>query len=157
MSSINSVTDSTSLIEILKASQNSPLSGASAPPPPPDSEQFEARITDSLKEAGVDDETAAVLKSELSAAFEEFKSSGEFNPAAHKDKIDSIFAEHGLNAEDILGPRAEKVQSGECSGHQDAFTANLTTLLETLFSSDAEGSTSTEAILNGLFGLDATA
>ena len=63
----------------------------------------------SLASAGVDEETAAAIKSDLKAAFEEAFSSSDLqpNPDSIKETVDGVFAKYGLDASSILGEPGE--------------------------------------------------
>lgn len=151
MSGIGSINSNPSIYQSIQPSQVS-LSEATESK---DSSQFESRISNILQEAGVDTDTAEALKEDLKALFEQIRSSGGKEPGDLKSAIDSIFEKYDLNAEDILGSRAN--QAGFGADASDPATS-ISSLLETLFSQQKEsGALSAESLLDGLIGLDAVA
>jgi hypothetical protein len=130
-----------------------------------------ARIDQALASAGVDEETAEALKADLTAAFEESRASGTTPPApeAMKSTVDAIFAEYGLDANDILGPPPGRGAHGaggtRSPGDRQPNAGEETaeprqTLLELLNQMSNEGASSEELsqlLIDALNGLDQTA
>ena len=107
MSGIGSVGSTPNLFAYLQsASAESVVESQELGAEPPRGEGMTARIDQALAAAGVDEETAAALKADLTAAFEESRASGSTppDPEAMKSKVDAIFEEYGLDASEILGP-----------------------------------------------------
>ena len=65
----------------------------------------ELQLDQGLAEAGVDEETAESLKSDLQTALDSVFSSaeGQPDPEAVRDAVDSVFEEYGLDASEIMG------------------------------------------------------
>lgn len=127
-----------------------------------------ARIDQALAAAGVDEETAAALKADLTAAFEESRASGSTppDPQAMKSKVDAIFKEYGLDASEILGPPPGRgmhgagAQGGCQPNSGDATEENRQTLLELLNQMAEEGASSEELsqlLMDAVQGLDESA
>ena len=127
-----------------------------------------ARIDQALTAAGVDEETAAALKADLTAAFEEGRASGSTppDPQAMKSTVDAIFSEYGLDASEILGPprgggmHGAGPQGGCQSNSDDATEENRQTLLELLNQMAEEGASSEELsqlLMDAVQGLDEAA
>lgn len=126
-----------------------------------------ARIDQALAAAGVDEETAAALKADLTAAFEESRALGSTppDPQAMKSTVDAIFEEYGFDASEILGPPPGRDMHGACpqGGRQpnsgDATEENRQTLLELLNQMAEEGASSEELsqlLMDAIQGLDET-
>jgi hypothetical protein len=129
---------------------------------------MEARIYQALAAAGVDEETVAALKADLTAAFEESRASGSTppDPQAMKSTVDAVFAEYGLDASEILGPppgggmHGAGPQGGCQPNSSDAAEENRQTLLELLNQMAEEGASSEELsqlLMDAVQGLDETA
>lgn len=151
MSGIGSINSNPSIYQSIQPSQFNSIEGAESQ----GSDRLESRISNALEEAGLDTDTAEALKDDLKALFEQIRSSGGKEPGDLKSAIDSIFEKYNLDAEDILGSRAN--QAGFDGGATDP-ASSISSLLETLFSQQKEnGALSAESLLDGLIGLDASA
>ncbi|QDU47480.1 hypothetical protein Mal52_60110 [Symmachiella dynata] len=123
---------------------------------------FEQRIDNVLNSAGIDQETIDAIKTDLQTAFESSASSGSFPPAPDemRDMVNSVFAEHGLDAEEILGRRGSGAPPGPPPpASLDDSTQDLSVLLESLLAGqqDPESSKLAESVLSLLVGFDTTA
>jgi len=132
------------------------------------------RLDEALASAGVDEETAAAIKSDLKAAFEETFSSSDSqpDPESIKEAVDGVFAEYGLDASSILGEPGEGGRVGRGGGppppppsegyedSSDSTSDASKTLLELLQEYDeqnASASDKADLLVDYLFGLDETA
>jgi hypothetical protein len=172
MSGIGSVGATPSLFAYLQSSSTEngvePLETEAVPPRPGG---MAARIDQALAAAGVDEETAAALKADLSAAFEESRASGTTppDPQTMKSTVDAIFAEYGLDAKEILGlPHGQGAYGAGGAGRQSDCQSNSgeetdetrQTLLELLNQMAEEGASSEELsqlLIDAINGLDETA
>ena len=132
------------------------------------SSRMVSRIDQALEAAGVDEETADAIKSDIKAALKETFSSGDMPPdrEAVKDAIDSVFAEYGLDANSILGESAELDRIGGWSpppggsesglfgrtADDDAMT--LIELLQNYQQQDVSSSDQADLLVDSLFGVD---
>jgi hypothetical protein len=108
-----------------------------------------------LGNAGVSEETRDALHADLSAAFEAQMSSGTRpNPAAMKETISDIFAEHGLNAADFMPQQPPRVYGmGGMMGALDAGGSkaeSIQALLKSLQVESDEGSKANLADTNAV-------
>ena len=122
---------------------------------------LEDRLDQALSAAGVDDETAEALKADLQEAFDEAKKAGTLgDPVAMTSTIDSIFAEHGLDAEEVLGSKFGPQALREAVGSAREGEDSRKTLLDLLNRMAKEGSSSadlSELLLDAVKGFDQTA
>lgn len=145
--------------------------------------KHEQRLEESLLAAGVNEETAKAIKSDLKAAFEESFSNNEGPPdhEAIKENIDNVFAEYGLDASQFVGgpgaggpggpggpppggrPPGGPPPSGAASkaagaNSVDSESEEYQTILELLESlseqGEADSSQQAQLIVDALYGID---
>ena len=122
---------------------------------------LEEQLDQALTAAGVDDETAESLKADLQEAFDEAKAEGKLgDPAAMKSTVDAIFAEHGLDADEVLGSKFGPQLLGEAVGAAREGDGKLQALFDLLNRMSQQGSSSADLsalLLDAVKGFDQTA
>ncbi|BBO34405.1 hypothetical protein [Lacipirellula parvula] len=166
MAGIGSVGSTPNLFSYLKTSSEGATESALPEMPAVDVESLrqgalEDRLDQALSAAGVDEETANALKSDLQEAFDKAKSEGKLSdPESMKSTIDEIFAEHGLDAKEILGGKFGPQTLNEAVGPPKEGEDSRKTLLDLLNRMAKEGSSSadlSELLLDAVKGFDQTA
>ncbi|WP_428305555.1 hypothetical protein [Lacipirellula sp.] len=165
MAGLGSVGSTPNLFSYLKTSSEGTAESALPEMPTVDVESLrqgalEDRLDQALSAAGVDEKTADALKSDLQEAFDKAKSEGKLSdPESMKSTIDAIFAEHGLDAKEILGGKFGPQALNEAVGPKEGEDSRKT-LLDLLNRMAKEGSSSadlSELLLDAVKGFDQTA
>lgn len=120
--------------------------GRPAPPPPGGPPHggpggsIEDRITEGLKELGVDEETISSIQEEIETALAEIEES-DGSPKDVKETIDGILESHGVDAEAVaesIGPPPGPPPSDSYQGYDNTSTDASETLLNALLFFDEE-------------------
>lgn len=126
----------------------------------PTEAQREAHLDQALKSAGVDDETAAAIESELKTAFEKIQSSGQFPPDREtmKQTVDAIFSKYGLDAKTVFGRSHGCSESTDSkSGTSNKNAKSLLDLLDTLPKRPSSPDDLSKLLSDALTGFDESA
>ena len=128
--------------------------------------QRDQHLSDALAAGGVDESTAAAIKTELNAVIEASFTEGEGrpDPASIKEAVDGVFEKYGLEASEILrkpngpppggrpAPGASNSQSAEADQYED-----LLQMIQDLAENESDPAKLSQLIVDALYGLDKTA
>jgi hypothetical protein len=125
-------------------------------------QRLQERIGNALQSAGVDQQTADSIQSDLQTALQSLQSSG--SKPTHDDikkAVDAVFSKYGLNAQDILGQRHAHAQPQQetATAPSTAPTSDLTQLIQSLLSGQQQTDPSqlSQSVVAALFGYDVQA